>query len=152
VETTHRPASPSPAVKLEVLEYRPRWAGADVRGRLWHDARVIEGAGSVNITSWQPRAISLLVRAENVAVVRIGQFYYAGWRAMVDGAPVAVVPSIGDGLLQLTVPPGWHEVLLSLESSNAERWGWMLSGITALSLVAILGVAAVARRRAGLMA
>jgi hypothetical protein len=136
-------------LKLEVLEYRPRWAGADVIGSLQHDARVIEGAGGVKVTSWQPRAIGFLVQAENVAVVRIGQFYYAGWRAMVDGAPVAVMPSTGDGLLRLTVPPGWHEVVVSLVPSNAERWGWMLSGITALSLVAILGAAAVARRRAG---
>jgi 6-pyruvoyl-tetrahydropterin synthase related domain len=137
-------------LKLEDY-FLPRWAGADVRGRLKRDAQVIEGAGVVTVTSWQPRAIGLLVQAEDLAVVRIGQFYYAGWRAMVDGAPVAVVPSTRDGLLQLTVPSGRHEVLLSLVPGNAEQWGWMLSGITALLLVAILGVAAMARRRAALM-
>ncbi len=49
-------------------------------------------------------------------------FYYPGWRATVDGAPVAVAPEAGSGLLTFEVPAGEHTVEVWFGETPI-RWG-----------------------------
>jgi len=55
------------------------------------------------------------------------QFYFPGWTAAVDGAPVEVFPKSDLGLLTVTVPPGDHIVRLSWVGTPVQNLAPVLS-------------------------
>ena len=124
-------------------EYLPRWvAPRPYTGPALFDPDV------------PPRAIPLggeLVRAEEItreptrrlwtveagaggAEVVFPVYYWPGWRATVDGAPVEVVPAPDSGCLTLAVPAGQHTVVMWLGRTPLRA---VAEGV---SLVAGLGV------------
>ncbi len=58
-------------------------------------------------------------------------FYYPGWRARIDGAPVATTPADDTGLVSFAVPAGAHVVEVDFTETPL-RWG--LDGVSLLSL------------------
>jgi hypothetical protein len=142
-------------------EYRPAWASSNshifletFRQNFCPGATatttkvcVVEGAGNVAVESWQPRAFALRVSSAGGAVLRVRQFYYPGWTALLDGNPLAVSHSDTDGLLSLSVPGGEHRVEVALRRNVPELAGQIVS---ALSVIALLLMAAWAMlRRSG---
>ena len=69
-------------------------------------------------------------------------FNFAGWRAAVDGQPVALRAAAPDGLTRLTVPAGEHNVRLYFGSTP------LRSASTAISLLALLALTIVWVRNA----
>ena len=73
----------------------------------------------------------------------VNQYYYPRWTASVyGGLPLAIKPAMPEGLLEIEVPPGNHEVLLSIPATPAERVGCWISAVTAL-----LGMVLAGRKR-----
>jgi hypothetical protein len=100
---------------------------------------VIEGTGSAQILARRSREIDLRVETPTGVKMTVPQFYYPYWTARVDGAnDLAVTPSQPDGLINLNVPAGDHEVRLRLERSKPETVGQMISLV---SLVITLSLA-----------
>ena len=62
-------------------------------------------------------------------------FYFAGWRAAVDGQPVALRAAAPDGLARLTVPAGEHNVRVHFGSTP------LRTASTAISVLALLALA-----------
>jgi len=83
----------------------------------------------------------LHTRADGPATIAILQFYFPGWKAKIaeTGDALNIEPSQPDGLLQLEVPPGDHDIIAELTTTPAESTGGIIS---AVSLV-ILGLACV---------
>lgn len=144
------------AAKLaaDVEEYRPRWVPYDV----FHSSQVLsalltrvqakhQGLGTVTILSRSPRRLVLSVDTPAEGWVKLPHFYYPGWRAM-TGSPATQLPlrpSVQEGLLEVSVKPGRHEIVLELVTSMAEWIGWAISGVS-LVLLGLLTFRAFRRR------
>jgi hypothetical protein len=118
----------------EVPEYRPRWA---VRSLLYGEqqkrpAAVIEG-GNAKVTLWQPRRIVVATAAEKPSYLEIRHLFYPGWSAALDGlkeSDLSVRPS-PEGLISVSVPPGHHEIELTLQRQSGEKAGMSISVLSA---------------------
>ncbi len=93
---------------------------------------------TVTVLEHGPQQDTFLVRGGSEFVLRLFTFYWPGWTAYVDGAPVDITLSEPEGWITLWVPAGEHEVLVRLEDT-APRW---VAG--GLSLLAALALAALA--------
>lgn len=86
------------------------------------------GALGATITLETPTAFQARYRA----------FYYPGWKAKVDGAPVAVTPTSGSGFVSFPVPAGRHTLEVGFGETPLR---WAADGIALLCLGALVGVA-----------
>ncbi len=59
--------------------------------------------------------------------VRIRRFYFPGWRAWVDGRPVAVTPGSPYGLIEVSVPAGAHELEVRFAATPSRITGNVLA-------------------------
>jgi len=108
---------------------------------------VIEGAGSAQILARRSREIDLRVETATGVKMTVPQFYYPYWTARLDGASdLAVTPSQPDGLINLAVPAGNHEVRLRLERSKPETIGQLIS-LVSLSGIAVFACFATLREK-----
>ena len=108
--------NPPKAVKLEELSGR--------------------SSGTATVESWQPRRVVLRIDALRDTVLHVNHFYYAGWRARIEGTnrQIAAHPS-ADGLLQVDVPQGRYTLVLELPRDGAERAGILVSIFSLLLVV-----------------
>lgn len=132
----------------EALEYRPRWVSVDsfrleglqkIRQRL-PQGWAIDQAGQVEIREWKPRKITVQTNVPTETQLTLRQFYYPGWVATSEGnaEPFVIQPSQPEGLLQVKIPSGTHEIQLTLEAGIIERSGQVTSAI-AVVLLSLLG-------------
>lgn len=89
--------------------------------RQWPDLQVDE---------LNDNTVSIYVR--HARPVRFRQFYFPGWQATVDSAPVAVYPEPELGLLTINLPAGQHTVQLWYAGTDIQRAG---AGLSLLCLV-----------------
>lgn len=117
------------------VEYRPRWVpeenfSYDNIRKLGHDTPQLQSDKtdvSWEIKRWQPRAIRLLINASVKSTITVHQFYYSGWAATLDDKSKLSVSPSDNGLLQLSVPAGKHEILLTHDTLFEERVGQIIS-------------------------
>lgn len=86
-------------------------------------------------------SLRIEVEGELPTSVVLRRFYFPGWRLDPD---VPIRATERRKLLSFTAPPGRHVWQLTRQTLPAERWG---QAISALSLVLLLAIAAIARRR-----
>lgn len=77
-----------------------------------------------------PRHIQMTVNARENCVLRVRQFYFAGWTAFVDGRKAVTKSSQPDGLIETVIPPGTHVVKFVLLPLLPEKAGRILSGLS----------------------
>jgi 6-pyruvoyl-tetrahydropterin synthase-like protein len=82
------------------------------------------------------------VDSDQPTTVVLRRFYFPGWRLE---PALAIGATDRQKLLTFTAPPGRHVWQLTRQPLPAERWGLAISS---LSLIVLLGVAAIGRRRA----
>jgi len=63
------------------------------------------------------------------ANARIRRFYFPGWRAWVDGHPVPITPGADDGLIEVAVPAGVHELSVRFGGTPARTAGGGLAAV-----------------------
>jgi len=78
------------------------------------------------------------VTATRPLTITYGQFYFPGWRAWLDGAPLPITPSAPHGLITASVPAGDHTLRFAFGATPARTAAWVISG---LALAACLGMA-----------
>jgi hypothetical protein len=124
-------------------EYLPRWAAPrPYTGPALFDPdtspRAIplngELASAEEITREPARRVWTVEAGAGGAGVAFPVYYWPGWRATVDGAPVEVEPASDSGYLTLAVPTGQHTVVMWLSRTPLRA---VAEGV---SLVAGLGV------------
>lgn len=127
----------------EALEYRPRWVPPEqlqLSALIQTSQRLaqnwtIAGQGQAQIQAWKPRHIALRSEVPTETWLTLKQFYYPGWTARLNDADrlLPVQPS-RDGLLEVKVPSGSHQINVTLEAGTAERIGQIISAIALLLL------------------
>ncbi len=80
------------------------------------------------------------VEAQQPATLLYRQFYFPGWRAELDGAPLSLAPSQPHGLISFSVPAGEHELRLTFGSTPPRRLGWLLAALGAAGVLLIVAV------------
>jgi hypothetical protein len=135
-----RPDRPT-ANKFWVL---PRWAPGDVRQLpSLEPAALARGLGTAAVRQWDPEARQLEVdlTAPDRLVVRT--FDFPGWTATLDGRP-ATIERGPFGNIELELPRGRHDVVLTFRNTSARRLG---DGMSLGSLAVVAAVLGATRRR-----
>lgn len=129
-------------------EFEPRWSSLT-----YDDALLAElgpdfdpqqrpladppGAVQVRSAEVSSSAWDLELAATEPQTVTLHLLYYPRWQAMLDGDPVPLSPEEGRGLAQVHIPAGEHRLALRYGSTPAEQGGLLVSGLTALGLLAL---------------
>lgn len=122
------------ANNMDAPEYRPRWTGKESLASTAlqpGQIRVVEGSAETEIESWQPRKITLLVKADSPATADVRQLFFPGWQWRLDDSLIFqdAQPSPSSGLVRLALPAGKHRIELHLNATPAERIGRWISAI-----------------------
>ena len=72
------------------------------------------------------------------AVVRINEFYFPGWQVRVDGVVAPARVSDPNGLLEVDVPVGKHQIEARMGSTPVRRYSAILSWVTLLVVLGLL--------------
>ena len=91
--------------------------------------RFVSGTGSLRVLQWKPRLLEVQTSSGSGGLVVMNQFYYPEWKARIAGQPggLPVTAALPQGLLQVQVPPGEHNVRMEIPVGPAERAGRWLS-------------------------
>lgn len=90
------------------------------------------------LTAWQPQpnGDSYTLHLPQAQTVTYRAFYFPGWQATVNGAPIPLAPRTGDGLIQLDLPAG--DVQLALDFGRTPL-RWLTLIFTIVTAIALLG-------------
>jgi hypothetical protein len=95
--------------------------------------RLPGGSAAITRRGYDEYAYKLDSRGDNFLI--LSQVWYPGWRAWLDGAPVALY-RVNHALLGCFVPPGAHELRLAMTSPQLRRglvlFGFGLAGLALL--------------------
>jgi hypothetical protein len=92
------------------------------------DLTTLPAGGVVHQVSYGPRSAQLHLTTPDAFDARYLSFAFPGWRAEIDGRPVAILPSDPEGIITFAVPAGEH--LLTI--------GWHLTPLrAALTVVSV---------------
>lgn len=100
--------------------------GRDIAAANW------QGFSEENLSDNTLRVITDIDRA-----VRFRQYYFPGWRAIVDGEPVEIYPDDEIGLITIDLPAGEHIVTLKYAGTSVQL---IATVITLFSIVICLGL------------
>ncbi len=149
------------SVDFELVSYRDRtgymtWASEQPSGsplvREYQTgapltrAVVLRGDAQIEPVRYGGEVHQARVRAAGEAVIQFRVYYFPGWRANVDGRPVALWPEGPQALNTLAVPAGDHVVELRFEDTAVRA---AAKGITLVSLLGLLAWIGWGWRRGG---
>jgi len=81
--------------------------------------------------------------ADDGATFVLPLLYWPAWRARIVGGPeIELIPFIGSGWAQVSLPPGQHRVELWLDATPLQRAGEIISLMAALAAGGLAGLAA----------
>ena len=92
--------------------------------------------GAIEVLQWLPTHREIAVRVDQPSELRIKTYNFPGWTARIDGKVVPML-SDKDGVQQVEVPPGIHNVQASFENTPPRTAGTVLS---AVGLLIVLGL------------
>jgi hypothetical protein len=95
-------------------------------------------AGSSRIVDYRPDRVTIDASLTRPGVVVLGDNWYPGWKAKVDGKPVDV-ERVDSVLRGAAAGPGRHRIEFSYEPASW-RLGWIISLLSALALTAAVVV------------
>ena len=101
------------------------------------DGRELAPAGSggdVEVVRYEPNAIELRTRADAAAFLVLGEVFYPGWQAQVDGVTVPILRT-DYALRGIELGPGTHRVDVVFRPASV-RIGAAISALTLLGLIA----------------
>jgi hypothetical protein len=104
--------------------------------RINHRTLPPEATSTTELSTIQAHRFKL--KLPTPATVTLNLLYFPGWRATLDGTPLAISPHPGSGLIDLTVPAGEHTLELTFGPTPLRRLAEMISLLTWLGLVGLL--------------
>jgi hypothetical protein len=96
-----------------------------------------ELTGAEEITHEPIRRVWMVETGVDGAEVAFPLYYWPGWRATVDGAPVEIKPAPDSGYLTVRVPAGEHTVTMWLGRTPLRLAAELTSSVTALILAGL---------------
>jgi hypothetical protein len=68
----------------------------------------------------------------------INSLYFPGWRALVDGDEISILPTPGLGLISVAIPAGEHLVEIRFQDMPIHWWSKLTAGLSLMLLLLIL--------------
>lgn len=124
-------------------EFMPRWASDSVFSPL-PPADPNEPTPAIRLDAASPFRIDALIDAPAATTLRFSNFYFPGWRATLNGTPVATRPDDARGLLAVDIPAGEQRLILSWAGTGLQR---IADIISLLTLAGLVGLALFAGRK-----
>jgi hypothetical protein len=115
--------------------YTSAWLNTGQRQRVQAVAGDLRAA---QLVDWRTDRQSWRVATAAGAALVFPTLYWPGWRAEVNGAPAALRPAPGAGLIMLDLPPGAHSVTLRLARTPLRLAAELLSLAALLLLLWLL--------------
>jgi hypothetical protein len=91
-----------------------------------------ESTDTVRWLTYQPNRVDVEVTTDAAGLLVLGEIFYPGWKAFVDGSPAQIYRAYGL-VRAVAVPRGTHRVSVRYEPASV-RWGTMLTVVTFLSV------------------
>jgi hypothetical protein len=101
-------------------------------------------ADQVTVTQDAPGQVAFATSSSGAGVLVVSESYFPGWQARLDGQPAPLLPADG-ALMGVWVPPGAHQVSLVFQPTVLT----LGASLTFVSLVVVLGLVLLDRRRPG---
>jgi len=102
--------------------------------------------GEVSIVSYRPDSIVLSVHATSAALLFLGEVYYPGWKATIDGHPARILR--GNFLFRvIEVPSGVHNIEFVYNPITIK----IGIGVSVLTLALIIWIGISSKRRSNLL-
>jgi hypothetical protein len=100
------------------------------------DAELVQGRGSVEAISRKPRNVVVSLLISETSVMRMAQLYSPLWKVVLSDQKSGNLNlrSSDDGLVEVSLGPGQHNVELTFDRGWPERYGLI---VTALSLLIV---------------
>jgi len=117
------------------FEYLPVWVKTCLKTSWDKPYRVMSGDAAV-IHIDDPHSIILYVTAKSKSVLQIGQYAYPGWQAFIDEKSVSISHENENGLIEILIPEGVHQVRIVLKHTSIEQWSNIVSCV---ALIFVLG-------------
>ena len=96
---------------------------------------VASNPGAVTVSAYESAHVNVQVRARTNALLVLGDKYFIGWRASVDGKPAPIVP-VNLVLRGVYVTPGEHTVTFTFDPVPFRVGKWLT--LTSFALFALL--------------
>jgi hypothetical protein len=106
----------------------------------------VAGQGEVTAVYSRGSSFGGAVEMATPGTVQIRTYYFPGFRAEVDGQPVALRVSDPYGLMEVDVDAGAHTIDVRMGTTPARTTGTVISWITALVLLSLWAVGRVRSR------
>lgn len=117
-------------------DFLPRWVDYPVA--LAKPAPTASTDASARLTAFGPGEFQVVVQSRTAWELRTADFYFPGWAAWIDGAPVDVEPSTSLGLVTIAVPAGTHDLHVAYVGSDVQHIAAWLSALTGAALTCLL--------------
>ena len=107
---------------------------------------VVQGKGQVHIDEEGSRSLRVESSSQESLEVTLHRFYYKGWKSP-DEPDVVVQPTERTGMMNIVIPPGDRTFMLEMQGIPEEKWGEVISGITAFLLTGLFLFGYIQRQR-----
>lgn len=88
----------------------------------------------------RPTERRIVLYAPQPSTATFNILYFPGWRVYVDGNPVTAQPAPSTGLIQASVPAGWHDLVVRFEETPIRLAADLVSVGGLVVLLALVGV------------
>jgi hypothetical protein len=117
-------------------EYEPIWVSQRPETPAMERLSLLSGHGRVLDATLSDTEYAFRIDIADEARLRINTFYFPGWTLSVDGGPKPIDRSNPQGLMELSLEQGVHEVQVQFVDTPVRRWGANLSLLALLLLLA----------------
>ena len=118
-------------------EFQPRWAFADPQSETTEDGTTDQL--TVSLEKANRFGLQATIDSPAGGALRLGSFYFPGWRITADGVELRPYPSTEMGLLTVDVPPHSQRLRVEWKGTGVQEVGVLLSLLTLLGLSILVG-------------
>lgn len=90
---------------------------------------------------------SFQIASPEESMFQLNTFYFPGWIAMLDGSPIEINDMNRYKLIRVQIPAGRHSLEFRFEDTPIRRTANMISGLTVLGLISLLGIGQLKQRK-----
>lgn len=110
-------------------------------------AHFASGEGTVSVSEWRPRSLTIAIDSKTASVIAVRQFDYPGWVISSPSQDTELKLVKGKPYLQVEAQAGKHTIHLSLSETTPESVGQLSSGLASILIFGLFGAGWVMSRR-----